>query len=125
MCMVCRLAADVNEVLLIDDLGAVEEGMSSNFFVVMGGAVYTADEGVLKGTVRELVLQVWIDQRCRDGCGQGDKITHEKLAMGHSICLHRAANRWASTCIWRLPRSRVLESGSLRSSRAHRGSCFP
>jgi hypothetical protein len=54
------VAADVNEVLLVDDRGAVEEGMSSNFFAVANGVVYTADEGVLKGTVRELVLQVCV-----------------------------------------------------------------
>jgi branched-subunit amino acid aminotransferase/4-amino-4-deoxychorismate lyase len=54
------VAADVNEVLLVDDRGAVEEGMSSNFFAVTNGVVHTADEGVLKGTVRELVLEVCV-----------------------------------------------------------------
>eukprot|EP00271_Cylindrocystis_brebissonii_P022477 TRINITY_DN8669_c0_g1_i1.p1 TRINITY_DN8669_c0_g1~~TRINITY_DN8669_c0_g1_i1.p1 ORF type:complete len:121 (+),score=40.19 TRINITY_DN8669_c0_g1_i1:382-744(+) len=40
------------------DDGSVLEGMSSNFFVVRGGAVMTAQEGVLLGTVREVALQV-------------------------------------------------------------------
>lgn len=51
----------MNEVLLIDENGNVEEGMSSNFFAVHKGTVYTAEEGVLKGTVRELVLEVRLE----------------------------------------------------------------
>lgn len=50
--------ADVNEILLASEGGAVLEGMSSNFFAVLGGAVYTAGEGVLPGTVRDTVIRV-------------------------------------------------------------------
>eukprot|EP00271_Cylindrocystis_brebissonii_P022479 TRINITY_DN8669_c0_g1_i4.p1 TRINITY_DN8669_c0_g1~~TRINITY_DN8669_c0_g1_i4.p1 ORF type:complete len:383 (+),score=30.78 TRINITY_DN8669_c0_g1_i4:33-1151(+) len=50
--------SDVNEIVLMGDDGSVLEGMSSNFFVVRGGAVMTAQEGVLLGTVREVALQV-------------------------------------------------------------------
>lgn len=32
--------------------GALYEGLTSNFFAVMDGTVYTAGEGVLAGTVR-------------------------------------------------------------------------
>lgn len=32
--------------------------MSSNFFAVLGGAVHTAGEGVLEGTVRQVALDV-------------------------------------------------------------------
>jgi branched-subunit amino acid aminotransferase/4-amino-4-deoxychorismate lyase len=51
--------ADVNEVLLVTPEGLLLEGLTSNFFVLNAeGAVMTADEGVLSGTVRELILQV-------------------------------------------------------------------
>jgi branched-chain amino acid aminotransferase len=46
------------QVLLADEGGRVLEGLSSNFFAVVGGAVHTAAEGVLPGTVREVALQV-------------------------------------------------------------------
>lgn len=51
--------ADVNEVLLVSPEGQLLEGLTSNFFVLgTDGAVHTADEGVLNGTVRELILEV-------------------------------------------------------------------
>ena len=51
--------ADVNEVLLVTPEGLLLEGLTSNFFVLNAeGAMMTADEGVLSGTVRELILQV-------------------------------------------------------------------
>lgn len=51
--------AGVNEVLLVSHEGQLLEGLTSNFFVLDSqGAVVTADEGVLNGTVRELVLEV-------------------------------------------------------------------
>ena len=48
----------MNEVILEGTRGELLEGLSSNFFVLQGGAVVTAEEGVLAGTVRELVLEV-------------------------------------------------------------------
>jgi hypothetical protein len=39
------------------DVGLLE-GLSSNFFVLQGGCLVTAEEGVLSGTIRELVLEV-------------------------------------------------------------------
>eukprot|EP00873_Tetraselmis_striata_P004300 jgi/Tetstr1/424564/TSEL_015090.t1 len=47
-----------NEVLLMSEGGAVVEGLSSNFFAVKDGTLYTAQEGVLLGTVRDMVLKV-------------------------------------------------------------------
>jgi branched-chain amino acid aminotransferase len=47
----------INEVLMVDKDGLVLEGLSSNFFGVKGGAVYTAEEGVLAGITRSLVLE--------------------------------------------------------------------
>ncbi|CAI5460926.1 unnamed protein product [Closterium sp. Yama58-4] len=47
------------EVLLVDSDGSVLEGGTSNFFAVeAGGVVVTAEEGVLKGTIRSLILSV-------------------------------------------------------------------
>ncbi len=38
--------------------GSLLEGLTSNFFALQQGVLLTAEEGVLSGTVRELVLQV-------------------------------------------------------------------
>lgn len=37
--------------------GSVLEGMTSNFFAVIDGELWTAGEGVLLGTVREILLE--------------------------------------------------------------------
>ena len=43
--------------------GEVLEGAGSNFFAVaMDGEVWTADEGVLKGSIRDAVLGVCVDE---------------------------------------------------------------
>jgi branched-chain amino acid aminotransferase len=52
-----RLPPGVQEGLLVDEAGRILEGLSSNFFAVKGGEVYTAGEGVLPGITRSLVLQ--------------------------------------------------------------------
>lgn len=49
---------DVNEILLADESGAVLEGMSSNLFILSRDTIMTADEGILVGTVRNLVIKV-------------------------------------------------------------------
>lgn len=50
---------DVNEIVLAKDDKFLYEGMSSNFFAVTkSGEVITAGDGILEGTVRELLLQV-------------------------------------------------------------------
>ena len=46
------------QVLLSAPGGRVLEGLSSNFFAVVGGAVHTAGEGVLAGSVRHLILEL-------------------------------------------------------------------
>lgn len=60
---------DANEVILVtpgdtsgDTGGGLLEGLTSNFFVLQGGGVVTAEEGVLPGTVRQLILEVggWV-----------------------------------------------------------------
>lgn len=46
-----------NEALLVDEQGRILEGMSSNFYAVIKGKLYTAGEGVLPGLTRQLVLE--------------------------------------------------------------------
>jgi thiol oxidase len=49
---------DVNELLLASESGELLEGSQTNFFAIEGGAVHTAGDGVLAGTVRRLLLEV-------------------------------------------------------------------
>jgi len=50
--------AAIHEQLLVDSQGRILEGFSSNFYAVGEGRLYTADEGVLDGTVRAIVLEL-------------------------------------------------------------------
>jgi branched-chain amino acid aminotransferase len=50
--------ANVNEVLLLGEGGTILEGSSSNFYAVLDGYLRTADEGVLAGVTRGLVLSL-------------------------------------------------------------------
>ncbi len=52
------LPADAYEGLLVGMGGAILEGMSSNFYAVLGGELRTAGEGVLGGTARAVLLEV-------------------------------------------------------------------
>ena len=49
---------DFNEFLLATESGLLMEGSQTNFYAVRGGAVHTAGDGVLAGTVRRLLLEV-------------------------------------------------------------------
>jgi branched-chain amino acid aminotransferase len=51
-----RLPLGVEEALLLSEDGAILEGLSSNFFAVLGGALRTEEERVLAGITRALVL---------------------------------------------------------------------
>ncbi|RLN70963.1 hypothetical protein BBJ28_00019829 [Nothophytophthora sp. Chile5] len=54
-----RMASDVEEVILMDPAThQLLEGSQTNFYAIQDGAVYTAEDGILKGTVRSLVLEV-------------------------------------------------------------------
>ena len=46
----------MDEIILCGVDGELMEGSQTNFYAVHNGAVWTADEGVLAGTVRNLVL---------------------------------------------------------------------
>lgn len=46
-----------HEQLLVDENGRILEGMTSNFYGVRNGVLYTAGAGVLEGVARRIVLQ--------------------------------------------------------------------
>ena len=48
----------VNELLLLDGAGQLLEGSSSNFYGVLDGTLRTAEEGVLAGITRGIVLRL-------------------------------------------------------------------
>jgi branched-chain amino acid aminotransferase len=52
------LPPEVNEALMLDEGTRILEGLSSNFFAVKGGEIWTAEEGVLSGITRCVVLDV-------------------------------------------------------------------
>jgi branched-chain amino acid aminotransferase len=52
-----QVTEDVNEILMVDDQGLVLEGLSSNVFAVKSGQIWTADDGVLHGLTRQIVLE--------------------------------------------------------------------
>jgi branched-chain amino acid aminotransferase len=47
----------INEVIMIGEDGRMLEGLSSNFFAVVAGELWTAEEGVLAGITRSAVLE--------------------------------------------------------------------
>ncbi|HEX2979065.1 MAG TPA: aminotransferase class IV [Anaerolineaceae bacterium] len=51
-----ELPQGVNEALMVQPDGTILEGLSSNFFGVRGNSLWTADEGVLNGITRKVVL---------------------------------------------------------------------
>jgi branched-chain amino acid aminotransferase len=53
-----RLPRGVEEGLLVGEDGAILEGLSSNFFAVVGGVLRTEEERVLIGVTRSLVLEI-------------------------------------------------------------------
>ncbi|KAL3666730.1 hypothetical protein V7S43_008353 [Phytophthora oleae] len=56
-----RMAPDMEEVILMDPATRhLLEGSQTNFYAIQDGAVHTAEEGILKGTVRSLVLEVCV-----------------------------------------------------------------
>ncbi|HXT35230.1 MAG TPA: aminotransferase class IV [Chloroflexota bacterium] len=48
--------AAAHEILLVSPEGEILEGSSSNFFAVLDHALHTAEEGVLLGTTRHMVI---------------------------------------------------------------------
>lgn len=48
----------VNEIITLSEDGQVLEGLSSNFFAVKDNTLWTAEDAVLSGTVRNVVLEL-------------------------------------------------------------------
>ena len=47
---------DIHEKLMVNSPGEILEGFSSNFYAVLNGELHTANEGVLAGVTRKVVL---------------------------------------------------------------------
>jgi branched-chain amino acid aminotransferase len=47
----------VNEALMVDSAGRILEGLSSNFFAVKEGVLFTAEKKVLSGITRQIILE--------------------------------------------------------------------
>lgn len=56
-----NMPASIYEIFLRDEHGCILEGITSNFYAVLGGQLYTAGDGVLAGISRRIVLDA-----CRD-----------------------------------------------------------
>jgi branched-chain amino acid aminotransferase len=52
------LPALMHEGLMVGDDGAILEGLSSNFFAVIGGKLHTEEERALHGVTRAMVLEI-------------------------------------------------------------------
>lgn len=48
---------NINEIILINSKGQILEGLSSNFFAIKNGEIWTEDKQVLPGIVRSIVLE--------------------------------------------------------------------
>jgi len=53
-----KLSSDIEEVIMIDEHNHILEGLTSNFYAVMDGIIYTAGEEVLHGITRQIVLEI-------------------------------------------------------------------
>ena len=53
-----KLPNDINEVVMVDENGRMLEGLSSNFFAVKDGTIFTDDQHVLAGITRKQVLEI-------------------------------------------------------------------
>jgi hypothetical protein len=83
-----------NEVLMCEEDGSVREGLSSNFFIVKDGfSICTANEGILDGTVKQLVDQIAIDPN--------NNVTYnnDKLHLGYCIPNLRDLSTWKEAFI--------------------------
>jgi branched-chain amino acid aminotransferase len=48
----------IYDTILLDERGALLEGLGANFYAIMDGALYTAAEGVLPGIAQQIVFEV-------------------------------------------------------------------
>jgi len=48
---------NLDESIMINKKGELLEGLSSNFFAVKNGVMFTAEDEVLKGSIREIIIE--------------------------------------------------------------------
>jgi len=53
-----HLPSGIEEIIMLDDQHRFLEGLTSNFFAVINGEIWTAGEGVLSGITRQFVLEI-------------------------------------------------------------------
>ncbi|CAM9423978.1 unnamed protein product, partial [Chrysoparadoxa australica] len=53
---------ETNEVIMHGEDGELLEGTQTNFYAIINGAVHTAADGILEGTVRKLILEVCAEE---------------------------------------------------------------
>ena len=58
-----ELPSTITEVVMVGSPGIYLEGLSSNFYVVENGRIWTAQEGVLHGITRDIVLEILADHQ--------------------------------------------------------------
>lgn len=51
------LPRGINEALMVNEAGEILEGLSSNYFAIRNGVVYTASSGILEGITRTIVCE--------------------------------------------------------------------
>lgn len=52
-----KMPPGIHEVIMVGEDGRLLEGLSSNFFAILGRELWTASEGILPGITRSLVLE--------------------------------------------------------------------
>jgi branched-chain amino acid aminotransferase len=78
---------DLYEVLLLDREGFVREGASSNFYGIRDGELWTASEGILPGTTRQIILEIASRSNigiCSDAIHQDDIQFLDEAAISSS-----------------------------------------
>ena len=60
-----NIGPDVNEIVMVGPDGRMLEGLSSNFFAIKDGVIWTEDEAVLPGLTRKVVLGLIRDMDLR------------------------------------------------------------
>lgn len=52
-----QIGKETHEIIMVNEDGKFLEGLSSNFFAVHHGEIWTAEEGILPGITRKIVMQ--------------------------------------------------------------------
>lgn len=73
---------DVNEIIMIGPDGTLLEGLSSNFFAIKDGVVWTEDAAALSGMTRKVVLDIMRDF--------GIKVNLHGFPVGDINCIQEA-----------------------------------